>query len=145
MRRPALLALAASVVAVGVLAAWAGLNGPPGAVGRSSSDSGAARLVVPPPDNGVEQVLQVGIGPEVVAGDMFFCLDRPGEIVVDGVEPIGDLKMTNFAIRPNPSLSGGTFAGTQKGTFETTEIVHDDRPLTAVCSPGTGRGYELVT
>jgi hypothetical protein len=143
VRRSVLLFLSLSLLAV-LVAGAATLEHFRGA-GNFWTTADTPRLIVPAPSQLVEQVLQVGVGPKIIAGDMFFCLDRPGSITVDDVEPVGDLRMTAYAIRANPFLTGGNMAGTQKGTLHANHIENNPGPLTTVCSQNSGQGYELVT
>jgi hypothetical protein len=70
---------------------------------------GGPHLHQPNYGGGISDTLS-GPGEPFLVGSLFLCLDGPGEVTIDQVRLVGadpGMKLTGFAVRPNPNLRGG--------------------------------------
>lgn len=91
--------------------------------------------------------------PEVTAthhallGAMLLCLTGPGRAVITAVRPIhptGTIEVVDYAVRPNPLLTGGEMVGTEYGTLRTHGFTAN-RTVGEPCgADNSGHGYELA-
>ncbi|MEP6813947.1 MAG: hypothetical protein ABI873_00175 [Marmoricola sp.] len=92
----------------------------------------------------------VASGQTVSIGSMPLCLSRAGRVRVTAVrpvDPVGPLRVTGFAVRPNPYWlgheSGGTMLGDKIGPLTANGFGHS-HIVDVACGKGdTGAGYEL--
>lgn len=80
-------------------------------------------------------------------GEMLLCLTGSGRAVITAVRPIhptGTINVLDYAVRPNPLLTGGEMLGSDYGTLRTDGFTAD-RTVDAPCGAGnSGHGYELA-
>lgn len=79
-------------------------------------------------------------------GSMLLCLTGPGRAVISAVRPIhptGTIEVLDYAVRPNPILTGGGMVGTDYGTLRSYGFTAN-RTVDALCgADNSGHGYEL--
>lgn len=88
-------------------------------------------------------------------GGMVVCLDRHGSITVTGVQPVqaqGDMRITEWGVRPSPWWRPGPLRPTGENTAGIGALKGDlehnhftvGRKVNVTCDVKTGRGYELA-
>jgi hypothetical protein len=80
-------------------------------------------------------------------GSMFLCLTGPGQAVITEVRPIhpiGTIEVVEYAVRPNPILTGGEMVGMEYGTLRTHGFTRDRIVDTRCGGPNSGQGNELA-
>lgn len=85
-------------------------------------------------------------GRPVSVGEMSICLTRPGKVTITGVkpvEPVGQVTVQAYAVRPNPSMRGGEFLGGDQGTLSSHGFTKSHL-VDGVCRKNDGStSYEL--
>lgn len=97
------------------------------------------------PINDVSQTIHSTAHQPHLVGAMPICPQKGTTARVTTVGPLnGDLRVTGFAVRRNPFLSGGEMIGDAVGTLEANGLDRRGGALLSVpCGPG-GRIYELI-
>jgi hypothetical protein len=89
---------------------------------------------------------EVKPGTETTFGSMILCLDRRGQVTVDGVkpvDPIGGITIEESGVRPSPYWKGKPAIGVYSGDLEHNRF-HAGQTVDVTCDLHTGRGYELA-
>lgn len=89
---------------------------------------------------------QVNAGHHALLGSMLLCLTGPGRAVITAVRPIhptGTIEVVDYAVRPNPLLTGGEMVGTEYGTLRTRGFTANRTVDTPCGADNSGHGYEL--
>ena len=145
-RRPAYratAALAAAVVLCVLTVSCDNSENPPRTDGDKSTSltlpgeltPGTAGLPAPTTD----APISVGVGTVV-------CLSGPGVATIVAVRPVGateNFELEDFAVRPNPSLTGGLQLGGEPGTLQDVGFEPGELQVDAVCDDA-GSGYEVA-
>lgn len=85
-------------------------------------------------------------GAEASFGSMIVCLDRDGQVTIDGVKPVdpeGGIRVDQFGVRPSPYPKHEPSIGAYKGDLEHNGF-KAGRQVNVTCDMKTGRGYELA-
>ena len=79
-------------------------------------------------------------------GEMLLCLSGPGRAVITAVRPVhpvGTIDVIDYAVRPNPFLTGGEMLGSDYGALRTHGFTAN-QTVNVPCGTGdSGQGYEL--
>lgn len=115
------------------------------ACGSTSSPTTEAQLrLVGHPAPSEVRIPSAGPGRQVVIGQMLLCADdRPGTRItkVTATPSVGSIQVEQFAVRPNPFMSGGTMLGDDYGTLTS----HHIAPIHEVAQPcSRHEGDELI-
>ena len=99
-----------------------------------------------PINSGINGIPAVGPSNHADIGEMLLCLTGPGRAVITDVrpvQPVGDVEVVAFAVRPNPVLKGAAMLGSGSGTLRDNGFNTADRTVDTQCVSGSGQGYEL--
>jgi hypothetical protein len=79
-------------------------------------------------------------------GEMILCLTGPGRAVITAVRPIhplGTIEVLDYAVRPNPFVTGNEGLGTDYGTLRSHGFTANQTVDVPCGSDDSGQGYEL--
>lgn len=79
---------------------------------------------------------------------MFLCLDDAGEVTIDDVDLVEadpGIRLTGFAVRPNPNLRDGHMIAMAPRSLQQVGLADDGPDVVDIeCQANSARGYELV-